>query len=109
MLRLFLKLDRPLRMKEQERALLGVRKAQAKLAAYFIGVGDEERALLIAEDMRAENAERVAIIRGELEAVDEKDFWEIVDRGHTFEYMPERQRAALPRFFDMLTAVKQRE
>ncbi len=109
MLRMFLKLDRPLRMKEQERALLGVRKAQAKLAAYFIAVGDEERGQLIAEDMRAENAERVAIIRGELEAVDEKDFWEIVDRGHTFEYMPDRQRAALPRFFDMLTTVKQRD
>jgi len=106
MLRMFLKLDRPLRMKAQERGLLGVRKAQAKLGAYLLAAGDDARARLVAEDMRDENSERLSIIRSELEAVDAKDFWEIVDRGHTFEYMPPAQRAALPRFFDQLAAVQ---
>lgn len=102
MLQLFLKLDRPLRVKSQERALLGVRKAQAKLAAYLLSVGDRERARIVAEDMKDENAERIAIIRHELESVDAKDFWEIIDRGRTFEYMPPPQRAALDPFFVML-------
>ncbi|MCB1552587.1 MAG: DUF2254 domain-containing protein [Xanthomonadales bacterium] len=102
----FLRLDRPLRIKSQERALLGVRKAQVKLAAYFISAGDHRRARLIAEDMREERGERLAIIRGELESVVEKDFWEIIDRGRSFEYMPPPQRAALPAFFDLLAEVQ---
>lgn len=106
MLRLFLRLDRPLRIKSQERALLGVRKAQAKLAAYLISSGDRARARTIAEDMREERGERLAIIRSELEGVEEKDFWEIIDRGRTFEYMPPPQRAALPAFFEMLDEVQ---
>lgn len=108
MLRMFLKLDRPLRMKAQERGLLGVRKAQAKLGAYLLAAGDDARARLVVEDMRDESSERLAIIRSELEAVDAKDFWEIVDRGHTFEYMPAAQRAALPRFFELLGEVQAR-
>jgi hypothetical protein len=107
MLALFMKLDRPLRIKRQERALLGVRKAQVKLAAYYLSVGHEDRARLIAEDMREENAERVSIIRNELVSVAAKDFWEIIDRGRTFEYMPPAQRNALPAFFSMLDAVQQ--
>ncbi|MFA5683236.1 MAG: DUF2254 family protein [Lysobacteraceae bacterium] len=102
MLDLFLELDRPLRLRSQERALLGVRKAQAKLAAYLLSVGDLARARIIARDMHEENAERIATIRSELERVDDKDFWEIIDRGRTFEYMPPVQRAALGDFFAML-------
>jgi len=104
MLALFMKLDRPLRIKRQERALLGVRKAQVKLAAYYLSVGHPERALLIARDMREENAERISIIRSELENVAAKDFWEIIDRGRTFEYMPPKQREALGAFFEILDA-----
>ncbi len=106
MLALFMKLDRPLRIKRQERALLGVRKAQVKLAAYYLSVDQQERALVIARDMRDENAERVSIIRNELESVADKDFWEIIDRGRTFEYMPPAQRAALPQFFELLSAIQ---
>ncbi len=104
MLALFMKLDRPLRIKRQERALLGVRKAQVKLAAYYISVEQVERAKMIALDMRDENAERTSIIRGELESVADKDFWEIIDRGRTFEYMPPKQREALGLFFELLKA-----
>ncbi len=31
------------------------------------------------------------------ESVTSKDFWEIIDRGRNFEYMPPAQRAACPR------------
>jgi hypothetical protein len=106
-LRLFLELDRPLRVSSQETALLGVRKAQVKLAAYYLSQGTEraaERARLIARDMESEPAERLLSIRRALEAVTSKDFWEITDRGRNFEFMPDKQRARLAEFFGWLGA-----
>jgi hypothetical protein len=102
MLRQFLELDRPLRTSSQESALLGVRKAQVKLAAYYLAQGQDARARLISRDMENEPRERLAAIRRALEAVTSKDFWEIIDRGRNFEYMPEAQRAKLAEFFAWL-------
>ncbi len=102
MLRLFLDLDQPLRTRSQEKALLGVRKAQAKLASYYLARGEEEKARGISRDMEAEPAERLLAIRRSLESVTTKDFWEITDRGRNFEYMPAEQRAYLATFFDWL-------
>lgn len=102
MLAHFLDLDRPLRTQSQESALLGVRKAQVKLAAYYLAKGEEPRARRIAEDMRAEPAARLAQIRASLEGVTTKDFWEIIDRGRNFEYMPAEQRAQMAVFFGWL-------
>lgn len=99
MLAEFLALDRPLRVQSQESALLGVRKAQVKLAAYFLWKGEAERARQIAEDMRHEPKTRLQQIRGSLESVTTKDFWEIIDRGRNFEYMPPEQRATMATFF----------
>lgn len=102
MLDFFLELDRPLRVKSQESALLGVRKAQVKLAAYYLTQGEEEKARLISRDMAAEPIDRLAQIRDQLENVTSKDFWEIIDRGRNFEYMPPRQRACMAKFFSWL-------
>ena len=102
MLALFLDLDRPLRTQSQESALLGVRKAQVKLAAYYLAKGQEEKARRIADDMRAEPPLRLSQIRESLERVTTKDFWEIIDRGRNFEYMPPDQRAQLAVFFGWL-------
>jgi Predicted membrane protein (DUF2254) len=102
MLQQFLELDRPLRVKSQESALLGVRKAQVKLAAYYLMQGEEEKAQLICRDMENEPIERLSSIRRALESVTSKDFWEIIDRGRNFEYMPPPQRAALAKFFAWL-------
>ncbi len=99
---LFLELDRPLRVSSQESALLGVRKAQVKLAAYYLMRGDEYKARLISRDMEHEPVERLASIRRALESVTSKDFWEIIDRGRNFEYMPPAQRACLSKFFSWL-------
>lgn len=104
MLACFLELDRPLRAKSQERALMGVRKAQVKLAVYYLGAGEDQRGTAIARDMKDELDERLATIRRELQGVDSKDFWEIIDRGRNFEYMPESQREQLPRFFELVAA-----
>jgi len=98
----FLLLDQPLQVKSQEQGLLGVRKAQVKLAAYYLKAGDEKRARMIADDMKDEPSDRLEAIRGELERVQSKDFWEIIDRGRNFEFMPADQREQMPTFFGWL-------
>lgn len=100
MLERFLELDRPLRAQIQESALIGVRKAQVKLASYYLSKGDEARARRIYEDMRHEPRARLESIFEALAKVTTKDFWEIIDRGRNFEYMPEAQRAELSTFVD---------
>lgn len=99
MLSHFLELDRPLRVSSQESALLGVRKAQVKLAAFYLMCGDRAKARRISLDMQNEPAERLLSIRRALERVESKDFWEIIDRGRNFEYMPPAQRECLAEFF----------
>jgi hypothetical protein len=95
----FLDLDRPLLNHGQERGLLGVRKAQVKLACYYLAIGHEDKAQRIADDMREEPPERLQAIRHQLATVHNKDFWEITDRGRNFEFMPSEQREQLSRFF----------
>jgi Predicted membrane protein (DUF2254) len=99
----FLQLDRPPFVREQEKALMGVRKAQVKLAAYYIAAGHEDRARAIARDMRGEPADRLHAIHRQLGTVESKDFWEIIDRGRNFEYMPPQHLACLATFFEWLS------
>ena len=106
MLRRFLELDRPLRRENHEGPLLGVRKAQVKLAAYYLLRGAAEPALSIAHDMRGEPPSRLVAIREILEAVDSKDFWEITDRGRNFDYMPAEQRAQIGEFFACVEQIR---
>jgi hypothetical protein len=82
-LRQFLDLDMhgPGRSRRYERGLRGVRKAQAKLAVYYLSVGEEAKARLIADDMRDEPPELLRAIHAELAEVDSPHFWEIIDRG----------------------------
>jgi hypothetical protein len=108
MLDYFLQLDRPLRSSSQESALLGVRKAQVKLAAYYLAQDEVEKAQLISRDMASEPAERLLAIRQALERVTSKDFWEIIDRGRNFEYMPTKQREKLSEFFGWLGVAETR-
>jgi hypothetical protein len=98
----FLELDQPLRSHTDLSALMGVRKAQVKLAAYYLMVGKENLARRICNDMRDEPRARLETIRSELEMVTTKDFWEIIDRGRNFEYMPPAQQAMLAQFFGWL-------
>jgi hypothetical protein len=101
-LREFLELDRPPFVRSEDKALMGVRKAQVKLASYFLASGQMDRARAIADDMSEEPAERLAAIYRQLGAVESKEFWEIIDRGRNFEYLPPKQRAELETFFRWL-------
>lgn len=102
MLDSFLELDRPLRAQVQESALVGVRKAQVKLASYYLSLGLETQARRIADDMSHEPVTRLESIFEALVSVTSKDFWEITDRGRNFEFMPEAQREQLHVFFGWL-------
>ncbi len=102
MLALFLELDQPLRAKRQESALQGIRKAQIKLACYYLSAGAEGEARQIALDMAGEDPARLASIRDQLARVESKEFWEIIDRGRNFEYMPPKQKDQMGRFFALL-------
>ena len=102
MLKEFLELDRPLRVRSQEKGLLGVRKAQVKLAAYYLTQGADDKATLIQQDVQEEPPERLMQIRKQLEGVKTKDFWEIIDRGRNFEFMPQAQRECLKTFFERI-------
>jgi hypothetical protein len=82
-----------------EASLRGVRKAQVKLAAYFISCGDMARAKIIFEDMRDELPGRLRSIQEELAKVTSRDFWEISDRGGNFDYLSPERRTALDTFF----------
>ncbi len=106
MLSLLLELDQPLRAKRQESALQGIRKAQVKLACHYLAHRELERARRIAADMSGEDPGRLSAIKDQLLAVDSKEFWEIIDRGRNFEYMPPLHRAELPRFFSLIDELR---
>jgi hypothetical protein len=86
----------------QLRGLKGVRKAQARLAVYYISVGAEANARLVAADMRDDPPELLQSICADLARAESPHFWEIVDRGTNFEYLPENERAQLGVFFGWL-------
>lgn len=95
-----LELDRePDGGEHQEASLRGVRKAQIKLATFYLTRGNEPLARRIFEDMRHEPKERLRSIRQELEAIEDAEFWEVTDRGVDFDWMPAAQKQQLDAFF----------
>ena len=105
-LKALLELDREAESKSQESMLRGVRKAQAKLASYYLVAGAEEHARRIFTDMRDERAERLRSIRDELLRVESKDFWEVIDRGTNFDYVDPQRKAQLRVFFSWFPSLQ---
>lgn len=95
-----LELDKEAESASQETTLRGVRKAQARLAAFYLERGAEAAARRIHKDMELERAERLISIRDELLSVASKDFWEVIDRGANFDYMEPARKEHLRRFFE---------
>jgi hypothetical protein len=52
--------------------------------------------------MENEPRDRLRAIRDELDRVESKDFWEIIDRGRNFEYMPAEQKRHMREFFSFI-------
>ncbi len=83
----------------QEASLRGVRKAQLKLATYYLEAGAESLAKLVWDDMRSEDVSRMRSILDELLAIESKDFWEVSDRGGNFDYLEPSRKEQLKVFF----------
>jgi hypothetical protein len=101
LLAIFLEIDD----RVEERALRGVRKAQAKLASFYLASGETARAQTIYEDMKNESPERLRSIRDEMLAITSKDFWEVVDRGTNFDYVSDARKEKLRQFFSRFAAL----
>jgi hypothetical protein len=99
LLEIFLKVDKEGDGEAHEASLRGVRKAQIKLATYYMVQGDELRARRIQLDMADEDRHRLASIHDELLHVDSQDYWEITDRGVNFDYLPPERKQKLAEFF----------
>lgn len=99
LLRIFLQVDRESESEVQETSLRGVRKAQVKLATFYLLKGDEELAREVFKDMSGERPERLASIRNELLAIRSSEFWEISDRGVNFDYLPPKRKRRMLEFF----------
>jgi hypothetical protein len=99
LLEIFLKVDEEGDGNAHEASLRGVRKAQIKLATYYMVQGDELRARRIQLDMADEDRQRLASIHEELLRVDSQDYWEITDRGVNFDYLPPERKQKLAEFF----------
>lgn len=103
LLAVILDVDRePEGLRGQEASLRGVRKAQIRLATWYLLSGDAARADRIAKDMAGEPKDRLRSIRGELERVTDQEYWEVSDRGVNFEWLPPDRRALLPAYFGKL-------
>jgi hypothetical protein len=95
-------LNRPPGNPHRAQGLRGVRKAQVKLATYYLSTGFESTARMIARDMANESSERLQSFCAELGRATSPEFWEVIDRGSNFDYLPEPQRAYLPAFLALL-------
>jgi len=100
LLRILLQVDKEGDNETQETSLRGVRKAQLKLASYFLLHENEALAREVFYDMKDERAERLASIRDELLNVQSREFWEVSDRGVNFDYLSGERKNKLLAFFE---------
>jgi hypothetical protein len=99
-LAVFLEVDKESKEEhEHESTLRGVRKAQVKLATYYLLREAEEMARVVFRDMRGEVPKRLASIKQELLAIQTKEYWEVIDRGANFDYLEPDRRKKLEEFF----------
>jgi hypothetical protein len=99
LLHILLRVDKESEGAVQEQSLRGVRKAQIKLATFFLMREDAARARQVYTDMADEDLARLASIRDELYGVQTAEYWEITDRGTNFDYLPSERKAQLSKFF----------
>jgi hypothetical protein len=100
LVRILLQVDKEGESETQETSLRGVRKAQLKLATYFLLHENESLAREVFYDMKDERPERLASIRDELLNVHTPEFWEVSDRGMNFDYISGERKNCLLQFFE---------
>ena len=85
--------------------LLGVRRAQVRLATTYLCGGHRENAKIVFYDMKDDSRERLQYIYLELLSVVQEEFWEISDREMNVNYLKDEQRKTLSEFFGWFTGV----
>ena len=103
----FLRVDDTAETTEQENTLRGVRRAQVKLATSYLIYADYKFSNKIREDMIDEPRRRLESIWQELLALENREFWEVNDRGSNFDYLTPRQKSKLPEFFAGFPSLKE--
>lgn len=96
---IFLELDAEPENEEAAIVEQGVRRAQVKLATYYLARDEAAAAERIADDMRADRTHRLRAVRDELLALVDPEWWEISNREVNWDYLPPDQRAFLQPFF----------
>jgi len=96
LLGLLLDFDQEIKHDSQEESLLGVRRAQLKLATLLTESGDEQRATRICEDLQKETGAIKERLINLLQAENRKEYWEFTDRGVNFAYLPPELKRHLP-------------
>lgn len=99
LLRIFLQVDKEGDGGTREASLKGVRKAQVKLATWYLLHHDDASAREVFRDMRYESPARLASIRDEILSVTSPEFWEVTDRGTNFDFIPGPRKRQLVEFF----------
>ncbi|RMH00559.1 MAG: DUF2254 domain-containing protein [Deltaproteobacteria bacterium] len=99
LLEIFLTVDESPETEEQETTLRGVRRAQVKLATTYLLHGRRDLAARIQRDMATEPPARLRSIWRELAQLEDREFWEVNDRGTNFDYLTPQQKSRLGEFF----------
>lgn len=97
LLRIFLDVDK--HGEGHDESLRGVRKAQIRLATFFLVRSDTARARAIFADLAIDPRPRLESIRDELWLNEEPEYWELTDREENFSYLPPDRRARLAELF----------
>jgi len=97
LLRVFLQVDK--RGEGQDETLRGVRKAQIRLATFFLARGETAAARAIFADLALDQRGRLESIRDELALNEDPEYWELTDREENFSYLPPERRSRLAEFF----------
>lgn len=101
LLTIFMSLEDNIDASKDFLAFEAIRKAQIILATYIYSQGgDQELTDMVIEDLKTETVEKLIHYRDALLAVKSKKFWEVTDRGYTFEYMEPEQKEWLGKFFE---------
>ncbi len=80
----------------------GIQKALARLATLHMQKRDFSSVARIAETLVGGGKEQLVGLFEDLERCDQKEFWEVIDRGTNFDYIPEDRKATLESFFNAM-------
>lgn len=104
LLGVLLELDQTISSDQDQPSLVGVRRAQLQLAAWFASLGDRARAEQIAVDLASEPDRRLRAIAQALYSETRPEYWELTERGINFSYL----RPELHKYVEEMLAITSR-